>query len=156
MRETTYQCAPVLVSGQSLTFCAKVTSFSKSIDAFLLHSSHVHNCFLFPRSVQRYNRIEVDCGEPFPIPHSVMLWNKVSTVGSQVVYECDRGYVNVGEGNVSVCTAGGEWQGTSLYCQGDHFIIYLQFKPKLRTCELSQGLTGADIVENIPTSGALQ
>ncbi|KAM6931430.1 sushi domain-containing protein 1 [Xenentodon cancila] len=60
---------------------------------------------------------EVDCGEPLPIPHSVMLWNKISTMGSQVVYKCDHGYVSVGDGNVSVCTASGVWQTTSLSCQ---------------------------------------
>uniref|UniRef100_A0A3P8RRF2 Sushi domain containing 1 n=1 Tax=Amphiprion percula TaxID=161767 RepID=A0A3P8RRF2_AMPPE len=60
---------------------------------------------------------EVGCGEPVPIPHSVMLWDKLSTVGSQVVYQCNPGYVNVGGGNVSVCTASGEWHEASLLCQ---------------------------------------
>ncbi|XP_037632671.1 sushi domain-containing protein 1 isoform X3 [Sebastes umbrosus] len=60
---------------------------------------------------------EVDCGEPPPIPHSVMLWGNISTVGSQVVYQCNSGYGRVGEGNVSVCTASGEWDGASLLCQ---------------------------------------
>ncbi|KAK2837695.1 hypothetical protein Q5P01_014907 [Channa striata] len=52
---------------------------------------------------------EVDCGVPPDIPHSVMLWDKVSTVGSQVVYRCKSGYHNVGQGNASVCTASGKW-----------------------------------------------
>ncbi|XP_037632682.1 sushi domain-containing protein 1 isoform X13 [Sebastes umbrosus] len=60
---------------------------------------------------------EVDCGEPPPIPHSVILWDNISTVGSQVVYQCNSGYGRVGEGNVSVCTASGEWDGASLLCQ---------------------------------------
>ncbi|XP_044054083.1 sushi domain-containing protein 1 isoform X3 [Siniperca chuatsi] len=60
---------------------------------------------------------EVDCGVPPPIPHSIMLWDNISTVGSQVVYQCDSGYHNVREGNVSVCTASGEWDGASLLCQ---------------------------------------
>ncbi|XP_074493299.1 sushi, von Willebrand factor type A, EGF and pentraxin domain-containing protein 1 isoform X11 [Sebastes fasciatus] len=60
---------------------------------------------------------EVDCGEPPPIPHSVILWGNISTVGSQVVYQCNSGYGRVGEGNVSVCTASGEWDGASLLCQ---------------------------------------
>lgn len=62
--------------------------------------------------------VEVDCGVPPPIPHSVMLWDNVSTVGSQVVYQCKSGYRNVGEGNASVCTASGEWDVASLLCQG--------------------------------------
>ncbi|XP_029296537.1 LOW QUALITY PROTEIN: sushi, von Willebrand factor type A, EGF and pentraxin domain-containing protein 1-like [Cottoperca gobio] len=60
---------------------------------------------------------EVDCGVPALVPHSVMLWDEVSTVGSQVVYQCNSGYVHVGEGGVLVCTASGEWDGASLLCQ---------------------------------------
>ncbi|CAG5919722.1 unnamed protein product [Menidia menidia] len=59
----------------------------------------------------------VDCGEPLPEPNAVMLWDKTSTVGSQVAYECARGYVNVGKGNISVCSARGKWEGASLSCQ---------------------------------------
>ncbi|XP_078027057.1 sushi domain-containing protein 1 isoform X2 [Epinephelus lanceolatus] len=61
--------------------------------------------------------VEVDCGVPPPIPHSVMLWDKISTVGSQVVYQCKSGYGSVGGRNVSVCIASGEWDGASLLCQ---------------------------------------
>ncbi|TDH12445.1 hypothetical protein EPR50_G00046570 [Perca flavescens] len=71
---------------------------------------------------------EVHCGVPQPISHSIMLWDKISTVGSQVVYQCNSGYRSVGEGNVSVCTASGEWDEASLLCQE----IYCQepvFKP---------------------------
>ncbi|XP_042344374.1 sushi domain-containing protein 1 isoform X2 [Plectropomus leopardus] len=60
---------------------------------------------------------EVDCGVPPYIPQSVMLWDKISTVGSQVVYQCNSGYSSAEEGNVSVCTASGEWVGASLVCQ---------------------------------------
>ncbi|XP_051277738.1 sushi domain-containing protein 1 isoform X8 [Dicentrarchus labrax] len=60
---------------------------------------------------------EVDCGVPPPIPHSIMLWDNISTVGSQVVYQCNFGYRNTGEGNVSVCTTRGKWDAASLLCQ---------------------------------------
>ncbi|XP_030272434.1 sushi domain-containing protein 1 isoform X3 [Sparus aurata] len=60
---------------------------------------------------------EVDCGVPLPIPHSVMRWDNVSTVGAQVVYQCNSGYRDAGEGNVSVCTASGEWDAAPLLCQ---------------------------------------
>lgn len=63
--------------------------------------------------------LEVDCGMPPPILHSVTLWDKVSTVGSRVFYQCKSGYRNVGWGNVSVCTASGKWDEASLLCQGD-------------------------------------
>ncbi|XP_054466736.1 sushi, von Willebrand factor type A, EGF and pentraxin domain-containing protein 1 isoform X1 [Anoplopoma fimbria] len=58
---------------------------------------------------------EVDCGVPPPIPHSIMLWDKISTLGSQVVYQCNPGYRSVG--NVSVCAASGDWDAVSLLCQ---------------------------------------
>ncbi|XP_028270212.1 sushi domain-containing protein 1 isoform X2 [Parambassis ranga] len=60
---------------------------------------------------------DVDCGEPVHVPHSVMLWDHSSTVGSQVVYQCDPGYHNVGERSVSVCTATGKWDGAPMLCQ---------------------------------------
>ncbi|XP_078808725.1 sushi domain-containing protein 1 isoform X2 [Oryzias latipes] len=60
---------------------------------------------------------EVDCGEPPPIPHSVMLWDKSSSVGSRVSYKCDQGYVSIGDRNESVCTVSGDWRGASLTCQ---------------------------------------
>lgn len=64
--------------------------------------------------------LAVDCGVPPPIPHSVMLWDNISTVGSQVVYQCNSGYRSVGKGNASICTASGEWDAASLLCQGDN------------------------------------
>lgn len=64
--------------------------------------------------------LAVDCGVPPPIPHSVMLWDNISTVGSRVVYQCNSGYRSVGKGNASICTASGEWDAASLLCQGDN------------------------------------
>ncbi|KAJ4942166.1 hypothetical protein JOQ06_012034, partial [Pogonophryne albipinna] len=60
---------------------------------------------------------EVECGVPAQIPHSEMLWDKSSSVGSLVVYQCVSGYGNVGQENASVCTARGEWEGASLQCE---------------------------------------
>ncbi|KAL6114700.1 susd1 [Pungitius sinensis] len=60
---------------------------------------------------------EVDCGVPPPIPNSIPLWDDTSTLGSQVVYECNSGYRRVAGGYVSVCTASGDWDGASLLCQ---------------------------------------
>lgn len=91
----------------------------------------------------------MDCGEPLPIPHSVMLWDQLSTVGSQVVYQCNPGYVNVGWGDVSVCTASGEWHEASLLCQGDINIhlystvlsfIPTQFKPCLICLNIAENI----------------
>lgn len=45
-----------------------------------------------------------------------MLWDRSATLGSQVVYQCNSGYRSVGEGDVSLCTAIGDWDGASLLC----------------------------------------
>lgn len=75
----------------------------------------------------RFPPLEVDCGAPPPGPHSVMLWDNITTVGSQVVYQCNSGFRNVGEGNVSVCSASGKWEGVSPLCQGDNAISVLDY-----------------------------
>ncbi|XP_014027756.2 sushi domain-containing protein 1 isoform X10 [Salmo salar] len=60
---------------------------------------------------------EVDCGLPPALPHSVMLWDQSTRIGSEVLYQCNSGYYNVGEGNVSVCTANGQWDKSALLCE---------------------------------------
>uniref|UniRef100_A0A3B4ZGR2 Sushi domain containing 1 n=1 Tax=Stegastes partitus TaxID=144197 RepID=A0A3B4ZGR2_9TELE len=60
---------------------------------------------------------EVDCGAPPALPHSHMLWNERSSMGAEVVYQCNSGYHNVGKGNVSICTAAGLWERPSVLCQ---------------------------------------
>ncbi|KAM3867667.1 sushi domain-containing protein 1 [Diretmus argenteus] len=60
---------------------------------------------------------EVDCGSPPALPHSHMLWNKTSRMGSEVVYQCNSGYHSIGGGSVSICTPGGRWEGASVLCQ---------------------------------------
>ncbi|XP_028313560.1 sushi domain-containing protein 1 [Gouania willdenowi] len=60
---------------------------------------------------------EVTCGEPKHILDSVLLWDQTSSVGSQLIYQCKPGFMSVGEGNRSVCTSKGQWEGASLRCQ---------------------------------------
>lgn len=84
-----------------------------------------------PSSV-RSHVAEIDCGVPPPIPHSVRLWDHSSTLGSRVIYECNAGYRNVGEGNVSVCTARRQWDGASPLCQGENEITSLGSKQQRR------------------------
>uniref|UniRef100_A0A3B4FM24 Sushi domain-containing protein n=1 Tax=Pundamilia nyererei TaxID=303518 RepID=A0A3B4FM24_9CICH len=59
---------------------------------------------------------EVDCGSPPAVPHSRLLWNKSTRMGTEVVYQCNSGYHNVGKRNVSICTAAGQWAGPSILC----------------------------------------
>ncbi|XP_034397208.1 sushi domain-containing protein 1 isoform X7 [Cyclopterus lumpus] len=60
---------------------------------------------------------EVDCGSPAALPHSHVLWNKSSRMGTEVVYQCNSGYHNVGKGNVSICTSAGQWERPPVLCQ---------------------------------------
>ncbi|XP_061907551.1 sushi domain-containing protein 1 isoform X5 [Entelurus aequoreus] len=59
----------------------------------------------------------VHCGPPPPFPHSHMLWNTSSRMGSVVLYQCNSGYLHTGDGNVSTCTAAGRWEGAPVTCQ---------------------------------------
>ncbi|KAM4616035.1 sushi domain-containing protein 1 isoform 4-T5 [Polymixia lowei] len=60
---------------------------------------------------------EVDCGSPPALPHAHTLWDNNSRMGSEVVYQCNSGFHNVGEGSVSVCTPSGQWDEASVLCQ---------------------------------------
>lgn len=82
---------------------------------------------------------EVDCGPPPHPPHTHMVWNKSSRVGAEVFYQCNYGYHNVGEGNVSVCAAAGLWEKPSVVCQGTvrstfRIFLLLSFRFSLQGC----------------------
>lgn len=73
-----------------------------------------------------------------------MLWDMVSTVGSQVIYQCKPGYRSVGRRDVAVavCAASGEWDEASLLCEGgkDFPLKYLLNMLALNFC-----LTASDL-----------
>ena len=77
----------------------------------------LHNCFLS----------EIVCGKPPVVPNSQMLWNRHTSVGTNVFYECEEGYHKVGTGNISVCTENGLWTEVSFICKGISSSIYLVF-----------------------------
>ncbi|XP_060763695.1 sushi domain-containing protein 1 isoform X2 [Neoarius graeffei] len=60
---------------------------------------------------------EVDCGIPPSFPHTVMLWNGVSNVGTEVQYQCEDGFYNTGHEDVCVCTSRGTWSLLHFLCQ---------------------------------------
>ncbi|XP_037338631.2 sushi domain-containing protein 1 isoform X7 [Pungitius pungitius] len=62
---------------------------------------------------------EVDCGAPPSLPHSHPMWGHGSRMGTEVVYQCNSGFHNVGTGDVSTCTSAGQWEGPSMLCQDD-------------------------------------
>lgn len=93
---------------------------------------------------------EVDCGSPPALPHTHMLWNKSSRMGTEVIYQCVYGYHNAGGGNMSTCTAAGRWERPPILCQGtvaaficifDTFAFLLSGlnKVELRACYMVLG-----------------
>ncbi|XP_031426366.1 sushi domain-containing protein 1 isoform X2 [Clupea harengus] len=60
---------------------------------------------------------EIVCGKPPVVPNSQMLWNRHTSVGTNVFYECEEGYHKVGTGNISVCTENGLWSEVSFICK---------------------------------------
>ncbi|XP_042608545.1 sushi domain-containing protein 1-like isoform X2 [Cyprinus carpio] len=60
---------------------------------------------------------EVDCGVPVSLPHSVVLWNNSSSLGSVALYVCEAGYRTVGEGNVSLCKSDAKWSRVNMRCE---------------------------------------
>ncbi|XP_077571944.1 sushi domain-containing protein 1-like isoform X2 [Stigmatopora nigra] len=60
---------------------------------------------------------EIDCGSPPEISHAILLWDHITTVGSQVVYQCQSGYYSVGKRNKTVCGDNGDWDTPSFLCQ---------------------------------------
>ncbi|XP_059405506.1 sushi domain-containing protein 1 isoform X1 [Carassius carassius] len=60
---------------------------------------------------------EVDCGVHVSLPHSVVLWNNGSSLGSVALYVCEAGYRTVGEGNVSFCNSDAKWSKVNMRCE---------------------------------------
>uniref|UniRef100_A0A8C2DFD6 Sushi domain containing 1 n=1 Tax=Cyprinus carpio TaxID=7962 RepID=A0A8C2DFD6_CYPCA len=60
---------------------------------------------------------EVDCGIPVSLPHSAVLWNNSSSLGSVALYVCEAGYRTVGEGNVSLCNSDAKWSRVNMRCE---------------------------------------
>ncbi|KAI5615232.1 sushi domain-containing protein 1 isoform X1 [Silurus asotus] len=60
---------------------------------------------------------EVKCGIPPSFPNAVMLWNRVSNVGTEVRYQCVEGFYNSRHEGVCVCTSRGTWSLLHFHCQ---------------------------------------
>ncbi|XP_068077505.2 sushi domain-containing protein 1 isoform X2 [Danio rerio] len=60
---------------------------------------------------------EVDCGVPVSLPHSVVLWNNSSSLGSVALYVCQAGFHTVGEGNMSLCRSDAKWSKLNMRCE---------------------------------------
>ncbi|XP_053530470.1 sushi, von Willebrand factor type A, EGF and pentraxin domain-containing protein 1 isoform X2 [Ictalurus punctatus] len=60
---------------------------------------------------------EVNCSEPQPLPHTLLVWNGSSSLGSVALYECEAGYRRVSTARVSVCGSDSQWSPVQLHCE---------------------------------------
>ncbi|XP_058231545.1 sushi, von Willebrand factor type A, EGF and pentraxin domain-containing protein 1 isoform X5 [Hemibagrus wyckioides] len=60
---------------------------------------------------------EVNCSEPRPLPHTLLMWNGSSAFGSVARYECEAGYRSVGAESVSVCGSDNRWSDVHMHCE---------------------------------------
>ncbi|KAK2845936.1 hypothetical protein Q7C36_010790 [Tachysurus vachellii] len=77
---------------------------------------------------------EVNCGEPRPLPHTVLVWNGSSALGSVARYECETGYRSVTAESVSVCGSDNRWSDVKLHCE-----VYCGPIPMLQNAEVLWG-----------------
>ncbi|XP_069094820.1 sushi domain-containing protein 1 isoform X2 [Pleurodeles waltl] len=59
---------------------------------------------------------EIDCGAPPVIPHTKMIWNKTTNLGSVVDYKCLDGFHSVRNSSRSRCTAHRSWENITFSC----------------------------------------
>ncbi|XP_053085138.1 sushi domain-containing protein 1 isoform X4 [Pangasianodon hypophthalmus] len=74
---------------------------------------------------------EVNCSEPRPLPHTQLVWNGSSTLGSVALYECEAGYRSVSTESVSVCGSDSQWSAVQLHCE-----VYCGPIPMLQNAEV--------------------
>ncbi|XP_027023998.2 sushi domain-containing protein 1 isoform X3 [Tachysurus fulvidraco] len=77
---------------------------------------------------------EVNCSEPRPVPHTLLVWNGSSALGSVARYECETGYRSVTEESVSVCGSDNRWSDVKLHCE-----VYCGPIPMLQNAEVLWG-----------------
>ncbi|GAA6098938.1 sushi domain-containing protein 1 isoform X12 [Tachysurus ichikawai] len=77
---------------------------------------------------------EVNCSEPRPLPHTLLVWNGSSALGSVAQYECETGYRSVTAESVSVCGSDNRWSDVQLHCE-----VYCGPIPMLQNAEVVWG-----------------
>lgn len=107
-------CQYVLLMGHGavLTSTVKVSAFVYYVDrntAAIISKESVEFVYLC---------LEIQCGSPPALPHSVLFWNGVSKIGSVALYTCVTGYHSLDTGNVSVCKTDGRWSNPDYSCKG--------------------------------------
>ncbi|KAK3538707.1 hypothetical protein QTP86_014152, partial [Hemibagrus guttatus] len=74
---------------------------------------------------------EVNCSEPHPLPHTLLVWNGSSALGSVARYECEAGYRSVSAESVSVCGSDNRWSDVHMHCE-----VYCGPIPTLQNAEV--------------------
>ncbi|KAM9446735.1 sushi domain-containing protein 1 isoform 3-T5 [Clarias gariepinus] len=91
----------------------------KCVDGFY-NTGHEDVCVCTSRgtwSLIHFLCQEVNCSEPRPVPHTLMVWNGSSTFGSVAQYKCEAGYRSVSAESVSVCGSDNQWTAVQLHCE---------------------------------------
>lgn len=61
--------------------------------------------------------LEVECGEPFFIHHSKVIWNNTTRIGTVVFYHCVDGYYTQSDRRHTICKENGIWEDLHLKCE---------------------------------------
>ncbi|XP_071658133.1 sushi domain-containing protein 1 isoform X3 [Patagioenas fasciata] len=68
---------------------------------------------------------EIDCGKPFLIPHTEMIWDNSTTLWSRVYYQCKEGYYFNGDKNFSECRIDQSWENITYICEEEELFSNL-------------------------------
>lgn len=72
--------------------------------------------------------VEISCQDPVVKPHSKIVWDGSSRIGSVVYYQCEEGFHTRSLKNYSVCGENGLWEDIDLWCEGamtdDWYILW--------------------------------
>uniref|UniRef100_A0A673XAG0 Sushi domain containing 1 n=1 Tax=Salmo trutta TaxID=8032 RepID=A0A673XAG0_SALTR len=60
---------------------------------------------------------ELNCGAPLTLPHTNMLWDNTTVLGSVIEYVCKDGFYQEGGCSLSTCTSSGQWGIVSIICK---------------------------------------
>lgn len=86
---------------------------------------------------------EISCGPPLTLPLTNLLWDRSSTPGSVVMYECMDGFYQESGNNISSCSLSGEWGKVSVKCKG-RVTVYAQY-----ICTSNYSAVGASLYLSI-------
>nr|XP_023858245.1 sushi domain-containing protein 1 isoform X3 [Salvelinus alpinus]XP_023858246.1 sushi domain-containing protein 1 isoform X3 [Salvelinus alpinus] len=60
---------------------------------------------------------ELNCGAPLTLPHTNMLWDNTTVLGSVIEYVCKDGFYQEGGNSLSTCISSGQWGIVSIICK---------------------------------------